>query len=347
MHSKSKVINNPILKNFLFLDIFFHYFTRSQYLLPISRYRMHKNLAIAFFILVFAGHSESFAQQDPQFSQNMFTKLAINAGYAGSSDAICGTLLYRNQWTGFGGEPKSVLATFDMPVDVLHGGVGLTIIASDQLGAEKNMNIRGAYAYRMDVGAGRLGLGVDFGYHQKSLDGTKFIMNDQGDINIPTTNISGGTFDLGFGAYYNTERLYVGLSSLHLTAGDIKFGNISTKMARHYYLMAGYGVDLTSSLTLKPMVQLKSDAVSTQVDLNANLSINNRFWVGASYRLQDAIVAMAGMEIIPNLRVGYSYDFTTSDIKTYSSGSHEIMVGYCYKPSKNVKRQFHRNVRFL
>jgi len=282
-----------------------------------------------------------------QFSQNMFTKLPTNAGYAGSNDAICGTLLYRNQWTGFGGEPKSMLFTVDMPLDVLHGGIGLSVIGFDQLGAEKNMNIRAAYAYRLDMGDGRLGLGVDVGYMQKSIDGGKFIMNDQGDINIPTNNVSGGTFDMGFGAYYNSDKLYAGISALHLTEGDIKFDNISTKMVRHYYLMAGYSADLTSSLTLKPMIQVKSDAVSTQVDFNANLMINSRFWVGASYRIQDAIVAMAGLELIPNLRLGYSYDFTTSDIKTYSSGSHEIMLGYCYKPSKKVNRQFHRNVRFL
>ena len=118
-------------------------------------------------------------------------------------------------------------------------------------------------------------------------------------------------------------------------------------MVRHYYLMAGYGVDLTSSLTLKPMVQVKTDAVSTQLDANLNLLINNRFWVGASYRIQDAIVLMAGLEIIPNLKLGYSYDLTTSDIGNYSSGTHEIMLGYCYKPTKVIKRQFHRNVRFL
>ncbi len=308
---------------------------------------MRKNFTVVFSIVFFIGSLGCLAQQDPQFSQNMFTKLPTNAGYAGSNDAICATLLYRNQWTGFGGEPKSMLVTVDMPVDVLHGAVGLSIIAADQLGAEKNMNIRGAYAYRMDLGAGRLGLGLDFGYHQKSIDGSKFIYNDPNDNNIPTGNVSGGTFDMGFGAYYNAEKLFVGLSSTHLTAGKIKFSDINTKMVRHYYMMAGYGVDLTSSLTLKPMIQLKSDAVSTQVDINANLLINNRFWVGGSYRLQDAIVILAGLEIIPNLKLGYAYDLTTSDIKTYSSGSHEIMLGYCYKPTKVTKRQFHRNVRFL
>ena len=308
---------------------------------------MRKNFTITFIIALLIGAVAGYAQQDPQFSQNMFTKLAVNAGYAGSSDAICGTLLYRNQWTGFGGEPKSTLLTFDMPVEVLHGGVGLSIEVGDKLGAEKNTNIRGVYAYRRAIGAGAIGLGVDFGYHQKSIDGSKFIYNDDNDINIPTGNVSGGTFDLGLGAYYNTDKLFVGISALHLTQGQIKFDNISTKMSRHYYMMAGYAIDLTSSLTLKPMLQVKSDAVSTQVDANVNLMINNRFWVGSSYRVQDAIVLLAGLEIIPNLKLGYSYDLTTSDIKTYSSGTHEIMLGYCYKPSKNIKRQFHRNVRFL
>jgi type IX secretion system PorP/SprF family membrane protein len=309
---------------------------------------MRKNFTVAFLITLFITLSAAcFAQQDPQFSQNMFTKLSNNPGFAGSNDAICGTLVYRNQWTGFGGEPKTMLLNFDMPVDAIHGALGLTVNVADQLGAEKNTNIRVAYAYRAFLGPGKIGVGLDVGYYQKSLDGSKFIFNDQGDINLPTTNLSGGTFDMGLGAYYNTDKLFVGLSALHLTGGKINFSDINTEIVRHYYFMAGYGVDLTSSLTLKPMVQVKSDAVSTQVDLNANLMINNRFWVGGSYRLQDAIVVLAGLEIIPNLKLGYSYDITTSDIKSYSSGTHEIMLGYCYKPSKIINRQFHRNVRFL
>jgi hypothetical protein len=87
--------------------------------------------------------------------------------------------------------------------------------------------------------------------------------------------------------------------------------------------------------------------VENQFDGNVNLMINNKFWVGAGYRVQDAIVLQAGMEIIPNMKLGYSYDLTTSEIKTYSSGTHEIVLGYCFNPAKTVKRQFHRNVRFL
>ncbi len=308
---------------------------------------MRKLITVVVFIALLIGGYRANAQQDPQFSQNMFTKLSVNPGVAGANDAICATLLYRNQWTGFGGEPKTMLFTADMPLDVIHGGVGISVYAADQLGAEKNLNARASYAYQADLGSGRIGLGIDLGYHQKSMDGSKFIFNDNGDNSIPINSVSGGTFDMGLGVYYHTDKLYAGISTQHLTKGDIKYDNINTTLERHYYLMAGYNLDLSSSLTLKPSVLVKTDGVSTQADFNANLLINSRFWLGASYRLQDAIVFLAGLEIVPNLKLGYSYDLTTSDIKTYSSGTHEIMLGYCFKKAKVIKRQFHRNVRFL
>ena len=305
------------------------------------------SLAILIMLFVAAVPMAVFGQQDPQFSQYMFGRLPVNAGYAGSSDAICASLLYRNQWTGFGGEPKSTMFSFDMPVDALHGGVGLSVYAADRLGAENNMNVHGAYAYRTTLGSGSLGIGLDAGYQQKSMNGADFIYNDQGDNNIPLGSVSDGVFDLGFGLYYNTDKLYVGVSSTHLLEGEINYDNIRTSLARHYWLMAGYSAELSPSMTLKPAMLIKSDGVSTQVDLNANLLINSKFWVGAGYRLQDAVVLMAGLEIIPNLKLGYSYDFTTSAIRTYSSGTHEIMLGYCFKPVKVVKRTYHRNVRML
>jgi type IX secretion system PorP/SprF family membrane protein len=288
-----------------------------------------------------------FAQQDPQYSQHMFTKLYYNPGFAGANDAICGTLLYRNQWTGFGGEPKTAMLTADMPMDALHGGIGLSVHALDNLGAGGSLNIKANYAYRADLGNGRIGIGVGIGYLQESLNGAKLVYNDAGDQNIPTGTVSGGTYDLSLGVYYNTDNLYVGLSSTHLTANELKYADITTQIERHYFLMAGYSYDINSTLTLKPAIMVKSDIVETQFDLNANLFINQKYWIGGAYRFQDAIVVMAGIELMPNLKLGYSYDITTSKIKTYSSGTHEIVLGYCMNVSKTVKRQFHRNVRFL
>ena len=305
-----------------------------------------KKVYLALTCIFFATALELSAQQDAQISQHMFAKLAFNPAYAGSNGAYCGTLLYRNQWTGFGGEPKTFLFTGDAYIADISSGVGLTVI-SDQIGFDKNLGLRAAYAYRLDLGAGKLGLGVDFGMMQKSVDGSKFVFTESGDQSIPTNNVSGSAFDLGFGAYYNTDKMFVGASASHLTEGVIKYDNIKTKLARHYYLQAGYNIDLTSTMTLKPCVLMKTDAASTQLDINTNVLINNKYWAGLSYRLQDAVVIMVGIELIPNLKLGYSYDLTLSDIKTYSSGTHEVMLGYCFKPVKVIHRQFHRNVRFL
>ena len=288
-----------------------------------------------------------YSQQDPQFSQHMFTKLYYNPGFAGANDAICGTLLYRNQWTGFGGEPKTAMLTADMPIDALHGGVGLSLHALDNLGAGSSLNIRANYAFRADLGNGRIGIGLGIGYAQQSFNGKKLVYNDAGDQNIPTGNESGGTYDLALGIYYNTDDLYVGISSSHLTANDLKSGDITTKLDRHYFLMAGYSYDINSVFTIKPAAMVKSDITETIFEVNANLFINSKYWIGGAYRFQDAIVAMAGIEIMPNLKLGYSYDITTSKIKSYSSGTHEIVLGYCMNVAKVVKRQFHRNVRFL
>src|SRR5689334_14421366 len=106
---------------------------------------MMRGPLLAAFLLLSLNLFKASAQQDPQFSQYQFAKLYYNPGYAGANDAICGTLLYRNQWTGFGGEPKTMMITGDMPVDVLHGGVGLSAHAMDMLGAGNGLSIKACY----------------------------------------------------------------------------------------------------------------------------------------------------------------------------------------------------------
>jgi type IX secretion system PorP/SprF family membrane protein len=117
-------------------------------------------------------------------------------------------------------------------------------------------------------------------------------------------------------------------------------------MARHYYVMAGYAYDAGTLLQIKPSILAKTDAASTQLDINLLADYNNQFWGGVSYRLQDAIVALVGVKF-GSFRVGYSYDVTTSKIRGYSSGSHEIMLGYCFKPMDKKPTQKHHSVRFL
>ncbi len=305
----------------------------------------------------------TFAQQDAQFSMNMFNRLAVNPGYAGTNKALCATLLYRQQWVNFPGAPKTGLLSVDYG-QIAHGGVGLTV-DQDALGFDKTFKAKLAYSFHQVLGPGTLGIGLDVGMIQKSLSGN-FIAPDGTtsanggvDAAIPWNGAKSTTYDLGFGLYYTTfnDKLYVGLSSLHLSESDLKKSgsvpspNVGTwsydyKEARHYYVMAGYRFDLNDKFSLIPSVLTKSDASSTQLDINLLAKWNKMVFVGASYRLSDAIVAIVGLEW-QGFRFGYSYDITTSTIKNHSNGTHEIMLGYCHKFQKPPKKHGHMNVRFL
>ncbi|MBA3705384.1 MAG: type IX secretion system membrane protein PorP/SprF [Bacteroidetes bacterium] len=301
----------------------------------------------------------TFAQQDAQFSMNMFNRLQINPGYAGTNQALCGTILYRDQWDRFGGAPKTGLLSVDYG-RIFGGGLGITI-DQDELGFDKTLKAKLAYSYHLSFGTGTLGIGIDAGMIQKSIKGD-FIAPDGStsqqpgnDLSIPWDGTAATTYDLGFGLYYTNPRLYVGLSSLHLPEQSIKqtgsLYDFNYKVARHYYVMAGYKFIVGNQLSITPSVLAKSDASSTQLDINLLGKWNNLIFLGVSYRLTDAIVGIVGLErdLNPKMsaKLGYSYDVTTSAIKNHSNGTHEIMLGFCYKIKKEPKPTSHMNVRFL
>lgn len=301
-----------------------------------------------------------FAQQDAQFSMNMFNRLAVNPGYTGTNQALCATILYRTQWTAFPGQPKTALLSVDYG-RILGGGLGITV-DQDQLGFDKTLKAKLSYAYHLRLGpTGILGIGLDAGMIQKSLngnfiapDGTSTMGGGGTDQAIPWTGSSAITYDVGFGLYYTTKKLYVGLSSLHLPEQALSASggastlayNFQYTVARHYYVMAGYNFDLGPNFVLTPSVLTKSDASSTQLDINLLGKYRNLVFAGASYRLTDAVVAIVGLEY-KGFRLGYAFDVTLSNIKTYSNGTHEIMLGYCHKFMKEPKPTSHMNVRFL
>lgn len=304
--------------------------------------------AVAAIALVLVGTAAN-AQQDPQFTQNMFNRLYSNAGYAGTSDGICATALHRQQWVGFAGRPVSTVVNIDGTVKAIRGGVGISILA-DQLGAQSTIGVKLAYSYHLKLGGGILGIGIEGGLMSHTLDGSQFNPVQSGDANIISGKQGELAPDLGFGLYYKSDKLYAGISANHLIGPTMEFndGNASSEItvARHYYAMAGYTWDVSPDIALLPSVFVKTDAASAQFDLNINAMWKNMIWAGASYRIQDAVAIMAGVQIY-DFRIGYSYDITTSGLNTFSNGSHEVMLGYCYKLRTPVVNQRYRNVRFL
>ncbi|MBL7962370.1 MAG: type IX secretion system membrane protein PorP/SprF [Flavobacteriales bacterium] len=296
--------------------------------------------------------STASAQQDPQFTQYMFDRLSINSGVAGTNGNICATAILRQQWSGFEGAPKTALLNFHAPLTKISSGIGLTF-TSDELGQQKNTIARLHYSFHRKVGVGTLGIGLYAGMSGRSL-GNKWVSVDPvGDDNsIPDNGSSQSGFDMGAGLYYVSPTFYAGFSVTQLPETELK--DVSIKNARHYYLLAGYdwAIGGDKKYVLQPSTLIKSDGTSTQLDLTANFLYNNMVWLGVSFRTEDAIAPMIGYQYSqPNgkgmLRLGYSYDVTTSELSNYSSGSHELMLNYCFKIEKKPDLQIYRNVRFL
>jgi type IX secretion system PorP/SprF family membrane protein len=301
------------------------------------------------------------AQQDAQFSQNMFGKLDYNPGYAGMDKAYCASIIDRDQWNNFPGDPKTFLFNGDAYVPQIGGGVGLTVY-DDELGFVKTLEIKLSYSYHIVIGNGVLGVGPTIGYLENSSngpylapDGESVASGNTSDPLIPWSGSKANTYDLGFGAYYATPQgLYVGISSTHLSAPNVPgTGSYTFDVARHYYVMAGYTYNASPTWDVKPDLYLESDASSTQFQIDCLAEYNKLIWFGLGYRLNDAGIAFLGVnyafkdKMDSNLKIGYSYDFTTSDIKTYSNGSHEIMLQFCFRPKITPKTSSHQNVRYL
>lgn len=283
----------------------------------------------------------------------MFDRLSVNPAVAGSTGNICATALLRQQWTGFDGAPKTGLINIQGPLTKINSGLGLSVYY-DKLGQEKSTIARLHYAYHLKVGSqSTLSAGLYAGLSGRALDGRWVAIDDPANDNaIPAAGKSASGFDLGAGLYYKSPQLWLGISSTQLPETELK--DVSIKNKRHYYVQAGYdwAIGGDKKYTLQPSVLVKSDASSTQVDIGALFLYDNMIWAGVGYRTEDAIAPMIGYQHqFPKgdsmFRIGYSYDVTTSALKSYSSGSHEVMLSYCFKIVKPVVYEIYHHPRFL
>jgi type IX secretion system PorP/SprF family membrane protein len=296
------------------------------------------------------------AQQDAQFSQYMFNGIYINPAYAGYREQLNVHAFYRNQWTGIDGAPK----TFSMAIDAIanNGNVGLALqVSSDRLGAQKNTLIYANYAYRIALnndGTSRLAFGIGAGAVELGIDGAMLNPNNP-EMDQPMGMQNAIVPDARAGAFYSNDRFYAGFSADNLISQYIDINNYAfiPKPKPHYYLTAGMLLPLSTDILLKPSFLLKDDRGGpTSLDLNAFLILGDKIWLGGSYRtgvklydksylqkdLTNLNSAVAAIQLFPNqnLRVGYAYDFSIGPLQGYSSGTHEISIGYFFN-RKNIR----------
>lgn len=283
------------------------------------------------------------AQQDPQFSQYMFNNMSFNPGYTGIEDAICATAIHRTQWLGFEDAPVSTNLSVQSPIQLLGGGLGLNVL-TDKIAQNEFLSLSLSYAYRLEMAGGKLGIGLSVGVLQDGVDGSGFI-TESPDPSIPTTNEKASGFDLGFGLHYKSEKVYIGLSSKHLNQPTISTTVDIIDIKRHYYLTAGYIQTISTKLDFKPSILIKSEGVTTTLDLTPMIEYNKKLWGGVTYRPSSRAVALLGMHINDDLKFGISYDIPTINVS--KSGSFEFMLGYCFKIDYNKVLKGYKNPRFL
>jgi len=283
------------------------------------------------------------AQQEVMISQYMFNGLFINPAYAGSHKYFSSTLLHRNQWVSFPGAPKTFLVSSDGPIANNKMGIGF-IVAYDEIGVTSQTDISANYSYNIKLGNGKLAFGLKGGISNYSVRTEELKVWDTNDAIIDDDSRSAFLPKVGFGMYYHSAKWYAGFSIPTLLAyedGTPFSANIdqSSFLRKHFLINGGYVFDLTDKLKLKPSTLIKYvKSAPIEADINCSILYDETIWFGISYRTNDALVGIIEYQANKRFRVGYSYDFTLTEIGNYSSGSHEIMVGYDFgKDLINIK----------
>ncbi|MDG5491178.1 type IX secretion system membrane protein PorP/SprF [Psychroserpens sp. SPM9] len=290
-----------------------------------------------YFTLVFslAIFVSTHAQQDPQYTQYMYNMNVVNPAYAGSKENLAIGLLYRTQWVNINDAPKTATLSVHSPISK-NVGLGLSVI-SDKIGPVEENNVYADFSYTLKLGGDhRLAFGLKAGATIQNIGlfsdiGNGFV-NDMNDEAF-SENSNNTHLNLGAGFFYYTKKYYVSFAIpnmlnntyLDITNNGQEFTYGSD--VQHYFLSGGYVFNLSENTKFKPSFMLKSAfEAPTSLDVSGNFLFNERFELGATYRLDDAIGAMANFAVSPGIRIGYAYDYITSELSAATSSSHEVFL---------------------
>ena len=292
-------------------------------------------ISLAFLLLIsIAGN----AQQDPGYTQYMYNPLTVNSAYAGSTGTLEAVLIHRSQWVGIDGAPSTQSFTVHTPLTNDKIGLGFSAV-NDNLGPSNELYLDANFSYTLMLSySTRLALGVKAGARMLNVDWTKGRYYDGTDVLLNSNIDNKLTPSIGAGAYLYGEKWYVGASVPSFIRSDY-YDDVqqSVELERlHYYLMAGYVFDVSDALKFKPAMLVRGvNGAPLSLDVSANFLIQEKFMIGAGYRWEDSVSVLAGFQLGKNFFVGYSYDYTTTDLNKYNDGSHEILLRFQLSPKSN------------
>ena len=286
--------------------------------------------------------SEVSAQQDPHYTQYMYNMSVMNPAYAGSKENLSMGLLHRRQWIELEDAPTTSTLFGHSPVGK-NVGLGLSVV-SDKIGPVEENNVYGDFSYTLKLGGEhKLALGLKAGLtlHNVALNSRIASTLPDPTDGVFGADVSNSYFNFGTGAFYYTNKYYLGLSvpnmmrAKHLDFNGRSYGSETS----HYFFTGGYVFDINENVKFKPFFMAKSSfEAPASWDVSTNFMFKDKFEIGGTYRLDDSFGAMVNYAITPSLKIGYAYDHIVSDLKVTTPSSHEVILLFDVNFSKKVSR---------
>lgn len=282
------------------------------------------------FLLALLLANGAVAQQLPQLSQYVSQDYLYDPAVAGSRPMFEMRSAHRYQWVGVQDAPRTFMLSATAPVGTKMGLGGY--IFTDNVGPSRRTGVQFSYAYHLKLTEDiKLGLGLSFGMLQFLIDGSKITFHDGFDP-VMDDQLRGTLMpDATFGVYLYHPKWWFGATAPQLLRNRIWFfddrDQTLSQLSAHYYAMGGYRLDLGGDLRLEPSFLVKYvDPVPAKIDLTATLRYKDMVWIGGTYRTNDAISVMVGYWLKRTFQFGYSYDLTTTNLRNYTTGTHEVML---------------------
>ncbi|MBD0399746.1 type IX secretion system membrane protein PorP/SprF [Flammeovirga sp. EKP202] len=291
------------------------------------------------FLVMMCSHLSSQAQQDPQFTQYMFSKPFLNPAAVGmTSEETEVVLLHRTQWLGYEGtfENDGTLNTqffsITSPIQSKRLGVGFHLV-NDDVGLMSNLEAQLSVSYLVPLKSGSLSFGLRAGIYDRSLntDRLRFV-NENDPLYNGGQPLNSIVPDISAGVYYQSEKIYAGIGAKHLLESDFDGGSSSpfSALGMSFNGLFGMSLDVTNNLILQPSILMRTDLNTFTFDLTVLANLQEWVYVGAGLREMEALSALAGVYLLKNrkLHLGYAVDFTVKDQSAKALTSHEILLSF-------------------
>ena len=270
------------------------------------------------------------AQQESQYTQYMYNTMLFNPGYTGSREVGSFFGMFRTQWVGIKGAPTNGSISYHQPMQELRNvGLGGSIFR-ESIGPQNQTQLAIDASYTLNFENSKLAFGIKGSGSLFQINYDELRKQDNTDVTLAGTE-SVFSPNIGAGVYWYTNKFYLGFSVPNmLETTHYKDQSVSVlKNAQHFYFIGGYVFNLSDNVKFKPAVLTKASfGAPLQVDGSVIFMFNEKFVIGAAYRWDAAVSIMAGFQANDRWFIGYGYDYETTELSKYNSGSHEIFLRY-------------------